>query len=163
MGGYDRYEDYAKVWDGTKVIKFQVGSGYCDMTYRTHAAVVDATPEVLGAVKAYEAELARVVYEKYMAEQAKKLVEEKAKVVALQATFDAAPSRGERIMVCSNRLKKAKKGDTGTVFWKGVNKFNPDKISVGVEMDFGRKEYFDSTQIERSIDQVIEDIILKGP
>lgn len=52
--------------------------------------------------------------------------------------------------ITTNRLKKTKglvKGDPGVVFWKGVNKFDPSKISVGIELKDGRKVFVNADNV----------------
>lgn len=59
----------------------------------------------------------------------------------LQANFDLdrAPKIGDRVKIISNRLKKAKQGEEGTVFWKGISDWH--KAVIGVKITEERKVY----------------------
>jgi len=60
----------------------------------------------------------------------------------LQANFDLdrAPKIGDKVKIISSRLKKAKQGEEGRVFWKGISDFN-HKAVLGVKITEDRKVY----------------------
>jgi PDZ domain-containing secreted protein len=60
----------------------------------------------------------------------------------LQANIDLdrAPKIGDRVKIISSRLKKAKEGEEGYVFWKGISDFNHRAV-IGVKITEERKVY----------------------
>lgn len=159
--GCDRYRDYARVWDGSKVVEIDIGSGYCDQTQRTHSAVVDVSDEVKAAIELYIQDLNRKSADEFIARYEAERLKKHVEVDALQKKCDDAPGIGCAVVITTGRLKKTKninKGDTGVVFWKGVNKFNNNKISVGLTLKTGQKVYVDSSYVELDFVELIHSI-----
>lgn len=65
----------------------------------------------------------------------------------VQKLYEEAPEIGSSIIVISGRSRKVKKGDTGVIFWKGVNRFDNKKVTVGIMLNNGNKVFIDSTYV----------------
>jgi hypothetical protein len=147
MNGPDDSDFYALVWNTESGCVERVNYATTRFWTYPNGAFADATPEVLAAYNAKcEADrlnhMARLEAER-AAEKARKIAE----TAALQAKFDAVPAKDAKVEVVNNRSKKAKKGETGKVFWKGVNKFDETKIAVGITMDDGRKVFMNADAV----------------
>lgn len=98
---------FARVWDGAKVIEVPVG----DSEFGADAkVVVDATPEVLAAVAAWEAAKAAAAAKAATIAHVDRLVDYAKKVTV-----------GKDVTVVKGR--KVAKGTTGRVFWLGSGRF----------------------------------------
>lgn len=133
--GYHDSDFYARVWDPkTKsifTIEYATTRGW---TYPNYATSADATPEVMAEYHAWERACDKARWERQQAADKAAAEAKRQAIAALQDKLDATPSRGALVEVVNNRSKKAKKGERGEVTWKGVSKFDDNKIVVGVKL-----------------------------
>jgi hypothetical protein len=104
--GYDDSDFYAIVWNPEKGCKEQITYASTRGWTYPNNAVVDATPEVLAAVKAFE----EAVYQ--------------ARVARIKAAEAKIPSKGKKVRVVKGR--KVGKGIEGVVFWMGRDPYQRD-------------------------------------
>jgi hypothetical protein len=144
----DDSDFYARVWNpetkSVDIIEYASTRGW---SYPNYATSADATPETMAAYLAWEQEQARLARERWEAQERARKEAERAHLAALQDKFDGVPPKGTVVEVVNNRSKKARKGDRGTVTWKGVSKFDPDKIVVGVELAPGQVVYLNADAV----------------
>ncbi len=114
--GFDVYADYADIFDGEKVVKISVGSGYCGMTDYTAMAVKDATPEIEALAKAWREEQYRKVCQRRLAESTIK----EANRVKRDDTIEVVRGRKHPI------------GTKGKVFWVGDTRYGK---SIGFKIE----------------------------
>lgn len=135
MNGYDDSDFYATYWDEESgTFKETCYASTRGWTYPCGASI-DASPELVEKYLEYREGLTRDYY------------------AARKAVEDAKPKAGKRVKVARAVRGKAalKGGETGTVFWYGVDsfssKYNPG-YRVGVELDEGRKVFVSAGAVE---------------
>jgi hypothetical protein len=135
---YHDSDFYALVWDAEKSAPREVEYGTTRFPTYGNTADVDATPEVLEAYRAWEAQ--------QRAEAAQRRAEEEART----------PYPGKKITVTGGR--KLPKGTVADVFWRGEDKYRPSRIipayRVGVKVN-GEKFFLSEDDVEVIIEEKV--------
>lgn len=135
---------YAKVWTGTEVIEVPTGSSEFGSDGKV---TVDATPETLAAVKAWEeaeAERKRLEWEaaapKREAARLKAEAEDRKRRLREAKAFLNTPEKGSIVTVARRRGRNAPPlGTTGKVIWTGYSNMGTPR--VGILDDSGAKHW----------------------